>query len=56
VRGGDGRERLHWVCRAARDDRDCGWTDPFPDLRDQAGQQACWGSAQAGSDVTGTAG
>jgi hypothetical protein len=42
VRGGDGRERLHWVCRAARDDRDCGWTDPFPDLpggRDQAGQQ-----------------
>ena len=59
VRGGDGRERLHWVCRAARDDRDCGWTNPFPDLpgsRDHAGQQPCWGSAQAGSDVTGTAG
>jgi hypothetical protein len=42
VRGGEGRERWHWVCRAARDERDCGWTGPFPDLpggRGQGGQQ-----------------
>jgi hypothetical protein len=30
-RSSDGVPRLQWVCRGRRDDRDCGWTGPFPD-------------------------
>jgi AAA domain/PLD-like domain len=29
-RSGNGRPRLHWVCRGKRGDLDCGWISPFP--------------------------